>query len=210
MLDGIDPQIASAWEKAREIFQKNGAIIKEVSLAHAIDSIKVYYFTSTAEASSNLARYDGIKYGHKTQQDYKNIEEMVAYSRSEGFGEEVKNRILIGTRNLMSDSYTENYERILRLRNAIKHEFATVFKNCDALLCPTTPNLPFAINYQQTELEEYINDILTVPVNIAGLPAISVPFGKATCKRPIGFQLIAKEFNERTLFETALFLEQNS
>lgn len=206
MLEGIHPEIKKAWEEAKKLLESEGAIVKEISLAHAMHSIKVYYFISTSEASSNLARYDGIKYGYRTQKECKTIEELVSYSRAEGFGTEVKNRILIGTKNLLSDSYKENYERILKLRRAIKNEFTEVFTQCDAILCPTTPNLAHPLNYQQTELEEYINDILTVPVNIAGLPAISVPFGKASCGRPIGMQLIAKEFNEKVLFEVASVL----
>lgn len=208
MMDGIHPEITKAWNEAKRLFESKGAIVKEVSLKHAMDSIKVYYFISTAEASSNLARYDGIKYGYRTQKDCKTIEELISHSRAEGFGYEVKKRIIIGTRNLLSDSYKENYEKILRLRSAIKHEFAEVFKECDVLLCPTTPNLAPRMNETQTELEEYINDILTVPVNIAGLPAISIPFGKASCGRPIGIQLIAKEFQEQKLLNAALFLEK--
>lgn len=207
LIDGIHPEIVKAWNDAKSLFEKNGAIVKEVSIPNAISSIKVYYFISTAEASSNLARYDGIKYGHKTQVKCNNIEEMISRSRAEGFGNEVKNRILVGTKNLLSDSYKENYEKILRLRTAIKQDFATVFETCDAILCPTTPNLAHPMNYKQTELEEYINDILTVPVNIVCLPAISVPFGKSSCGRPIGLQIISKEFNEKSLFETAMFLE---
>ena len=207
MMDGIHPEIIKAWNDAKKLLEKNGATVKEISLAHAMASIKVYYFISTAEASSNLARYDGIKYGYRTQKECKTIEELVAHSRAEGFGTEVKNRILIGTRNLLSDSYKENYERILKLRTAIKNEFGEVFKTCDAILCPTTPNLAPPMNHQQTNLEEYINDILTVPVNIAGLPAISIPFGKASCGRPIGLQLIAKEFNESILLNTAAVVE---
>jgi aspartyl-tRNA(Asn)/glutamyl-tRNA(Gln) amidotransferase subunit A len=206
-MDGIDPQIVKAWADARKKLELEGANIIEVSLPHAMDSIKAYYFISTAEASSNLARYDGIKYGHRTQKDFKTIEEIVSHSRAEGFGTEVKNRILVGTRNLLSDSYKENYERILKLRRIIKYEFEQVFQKCDAILCPTTPNLAPTFNQTQTELEEYINDILTVPVNIAGLPAISVPFGKGTCGRPIGMQVITKAYNEKTLFEVALSLE---
>ena len=208
MMDGIHPEIIKAWDSAKKLFKQGGAIIKEVSLQHAMESIKVYYFISTAEASSNFARYDGIKYGHRTTKQCNTIEELVTCSRTEGFGHEVKNRILIGTRNLLSDSYKENYERILRLRMAIKQEFAEVFQSCDAILCPTTPNLAPPINYQQTDLEEYINDILTVPANIAGLPAISIPFGKASCGRPIGLQLMAKEFTEVNLLNCATFLEQ--
>ncbi len=209
-MDGIDPQIVKAWGEARKKLELEGANIVEVSLPHAMDSIKVYYFISTAEASSNLARYDGIKYGHRTQKDFKTIEEVVSHSRAEGFGAEVKNRILVGTRNLLSDSYKENYERILKLRRIIKHEFEQVFQKCDAILCPTTPNLALTFNQKQTELEEYINDILTVPVNIAGLPAISVPFGKGACGRPIGMQIITKAFDEKTLFEVALSLETSA
>ncbi len=206
-MDGIDPQIVKAWQDARKKLENDGAKIVEVSIPHAMDSIKVYYFISTAEASSNLARYDGIKYGHRTQKECKTIEELVSHSRAEGFGDEVKNRILVGTRNLLSDSYKENYERILKLRRIIKNEFEHVFQQCDAILCPTTPNLALTFNQKQTELEEYINDILTVPVNIAGLPAISVPFGVGSCGRPIGMQIITNAFDEKTLFEIAFALE---
>ncbi len=209
MMDEIDPAIINAWEEAKRVLESGGATVKEVSLAHAMESIKVYYFISTAEASSNLARYDGVKYGHRTQKECQNIQEMISYSRAEGFGTEVQKRILIGTRNLLSDSYKENYEKILKLRNAIKCEFAEVFTSCDVLLCPTTPNLTPTFNTRQTDLQEYINDILTVPVNIAGLPAISIPFGSASCGRPIGMQLITKEFCENTLFNVASFLESN-
>lgn len=207
LLDGIDPAIVKAWDEARILLEKRGATIREISIPHAIHSIKVYYFISTAEASSNFARYDGIKYGHRTARDYKNIEELVSYSRAEGFGSEVKQRILIGTNNLLSDSYKDNYERVLKLRRIIKNEFTESFKTCDAILCPTAPNLAPRMNETQTQLQEYINDILTVPVNIAGLPAISVPFGNGPCGRPIGMQLICNSFEEQKLFNIASVLE---
>lgn len=207
LLDGIEPAIQKAWQEAKMLYEQAGANVVEISLQNAVHSIKVYYFISTAEASSNLARFDGIKYGHRTQKEVKNIEELVSYSRAEGFGSEVKRRILIGTNNLLSDSYKENYERILKLRRIIKNEFTEAFKICDAILCPTTPNLAPRVNETQTQLQEYINDILTVPVNIAGLPAISVPFGSASCGRPIGMQLICNSMEERKLFEIASFLE---
>lgn len=207
--DNIHPDIAKNWQETLAKLEKSGAKIVEISLPNVKYSIQVYYFISTAEASSNLARYDGIKYGYSRNVDGETLDQMIARNRFEGFGEEVKRRILIGTSMILKDSYETNFKSILRLRALIAHEYKEAFKKCDALVYPTTPNLALEFGESQTAIQEYLNDLLTVPANIVGLPAISVPTTLSSDGRPIGIQIVANAFHESELFKTAFALENS-
>ena len=209
MNNAMDESVKNRWSQTIKLFEKSGCKICEISLAHAKYSPQVYYFIAMAEATSNLARYDGLKYGHSTQLQFDSVSDLISQNRSEGFGEEVQRRILIGTNMILKDSYESNYKNILKVRNLIKNEYLNAFKSCDVILYPTAPNVALEFDQKQTQVEEYLNDILTVPVNVAGLPAISVPCGKSHNEElPIGMQLIGKHFDETTLLKTAFLLEK--
>lgn len=211
LTEGSNPEIIANLQETVKELEKLGAIVKEISLPNVKHSIKLYYFISTVEAASNLARFDGIKYGFSANQDTlpHNItyEEFISKNRGEGFGKEVKNRILTGTAVLMAGKYDETYKKAMQLRSVICSEFTDSFKDVDLILNHTTPNLALRVNETQNQLEEYLNDILTVPINIAGLPSISVPTILAKDGRPIGLQLSAKPFDDVKLLNTAFALE---
>lgn len=205
--DGTNPEILENLEQTIKEFQKMGAEVIEVSLPNIKHAIELYYFISTVEAASNFARFDGVKYGfsQKTGQSY---EEFISKNRGEGFGSEVKNRILTGTAVLMSGSYEETYEKAMKVRGLICHEFEQAFKGVDLILSQTTPNLALRVSEKQSQLEEYLNDILTVPINIAGLCSIAVPTILSKDGRPIGMQLSAKPFDDAKLLNAAFAIEQ--
>jgi aspartyl-tRNA(Asn)/glutamyl-tRNA(Gln) amidotransferase subunit A len=204
---GSHPEIIANLEQTIKELQGRGAIIKEISLPNVKHAIKLYYFISTVEASSNLARFDGVKYGH-SQKIAGSYEEFISRNRAEGFGSEVKNRILTGTAVLMSGSYEETYEKAMKMRGLIISEFAEAFKEVDFILNHTTPNLALRVSEKQNQLEEYLNDILTVPVNIAGLCSISIPTILSSDGRPIGMQLTGKQFDDARLLDVAFGIEQ--
>ncbi|WP_390602669.1 amidase family protein, partial [Staphylococcus pseudintermedius] len=165
--------------------------------------IPSYYVIASAEASSNLARFDGIRYGYHSK-EAQTLEELYKLSRSEGFGKEVKRRILLGTYVLSSGYYDAYYKKAQKVRTLIKNDFENVFKDYDVILGPTTPTVAFDLGAEINDpLTMYANDLLTTPVNLAGLPGISVPCGLAENGRPIGLQLIGKPFDEKTLYRVA-------
>lgn len=206
--EGLDSEIADTLEKTVEYLKNQGAIVEEISLPITQSGLSSYYIISSAEASSNLARYDGIRYGYRTE-DYESLENLMLNTRTEGFGKEVKRRIMLGTYALSSGYYDAYYKRAMLLRNKIRKEFKKAFESYDVLLTPTSPILPFNIGEKvEDPLTMYLADIYTVNVNIAELPAISVPCGLSKTKLPIGLQLIGDHYTEGKLFQTANSIEQ--
>jgi len=206
--DGINPEIKSKIEEAIKLFERNGAVIENISLPALKLALPVYYIIACAEASSNLGRYDGIRYGYRTS-SYTSIEDMIVKTRSEGFGDEVKRRIMLGTYVLSSGYYDAYYKKACLIREEINREFDAVFEKCDVLVAPTAPNTAFPLNYKgASPVEIYLSDICTVPVNIAGVPAISVPCGEDAGGLPIGMQIIGRRFGEATVLQAAYFYEQ--
>ena len=206
--DGINPEIKSKIEEALNLFEKNGAKIENIRFPALKIALPVYYIIACAEASSNLGRYDGIRYGYRTS-SYTSIDDMIVKTRSEGFGDEVKRRIMLGTYVLSSGYYDAYYKKACLIREEINREFDAVFEKCDVLVAPTAPNTAFPLNYRgASPVEMYLSDICTVPVNIAGVPAISIPCGADAKGLPIGMQIIGKRFDEATVLQAAHFYEQ--
>jgi aspartyl-tRNA(Asn)/glutamyl-tRNA(Gln) amidotransferase subunit A len=205
---GVQSGILQAIERAKSLLEQAGAQVKEVSLPHTKYAIAAYYIICTAEASSNLARYDGARYGHRTN-DAASLEEMYVKSRSEGFGAEVKRRIMLGTHVLSSGYSDAYYRRAMKVRTLIRRDFEAAFQSCDVLLAPTTPTTAFKAGEKIDDpLTMYLCDIFTVSMNLAGVPALSLPAGKDQNSLPIGIQLIAKPFDETTILQVGHFLEQ--
>ncbi len=207
---GVQPEILEAIARAQALFEKGGATLKEVSLPHTQYAIATYYIICTAEASSNLARYDGAHYGRRAQ-DVNSLEELYVKSRSEGFGAEVKRRIMLGTYVLSSGYYDAYYRRAMKVRTLIRRDFEQAFQQCDALLTPTTPTTAFKLGEKVSDpLTMYLSDIFTVSMNLAGVPALSLPAGFDKNGLPIGLQIVAKAFDETTMLQLAHYLEQNN
>ncbi len=208
--DGIDPDMKAQIFEAIQLYEKNGAEIINIKLPALKLALPVYYIIACAEASSNLGRYDGIRYGHRTTA-YESIEDMIYKTRTEGFGDEVKRRIMLGTYVLSSGYYDAYYKKACVIREEILREFNEVFAQCDVLIAPTAPNTAFPLNFKGASLiEMYLSDICTVPINIAGIPSISVPCGKDSKGLPIGMQIMGKKFDEAGILNMAYFYEQNS
>jgi len=206
----ISPQVKEAVQKALKEYEKMGVTIEEIDLKLADYAIAAYYIISSAEASSNLARYDGVKYGYRSE-NFSNLIELYKNTRSEGFGDEVKRRIMLGTYVLSSGYYDAYYKKALQVRTLIKNEFDEVFKNFDGIIGPTAPTTAFKIGEKNNDpLEMYLGDVYTVAVNIAGLPAISIPCGFDEHKLPIGLQIIGKAFDERKILQLAHAYEQKT
>ncbi|PTH59058.1 Asp-tRNA(Asn)/Glu-tRNA(Gln) amidotransferase subunit GatA [Staphylococcus agnetis] len=205
--EGVDEEVKASVLKAVETLKSLGATVEEVSLPRTPYGIPSYYVIASAEASSNLARFDGIRYGYHSK-DASNLEELYKMSRSEGFGEEVKRRIFLGTYVLSSGYYDAYYKKAQKVRTLIKNDFENVFNNYDVVIGPTTPTVAFDLGSEIDDpLTMYANDLLTTPVNLAGLPGISIPCGLAENGRPIGLQLIGKPFDEKTLYRVAYQFE---
>ena len=208
--DGIDPEVKSSVLKAEETYEALGAEIVELSLPNLKHALPAYYVISSAEASSNLARFDGIRYGYRTE-EYEDIEELYKKSRSEGFGPEVKRRIILGTFALSSGYYDAYYKKALQVRTLIAQDFNSAFEKCDIILSPVAPTTAYKIKEKVTNpLEMYMGDIYTVPVNIAGIPALSLPCGLDKEGLPIGMQLIGKAFDESTLYKAGYAFEKEA
>jgi aspartyl-tRNA(Asn)/glutamyl-tRNA(Gln) amidotransferase subunit A len=206
--EGIDPEVRASVLAALKQLEAMGAIVEEVSLPHTEYAIATYYLLASSEASSNLARFDGVRYGVRSK-NATNLLELYHKSRSEGFGPEVKRRIMLGTYALSSGYYDAYYLKAQKVRTLIKQDFDKVFENYDVVIGPTAPTAAFAIGSQTANpLTMYMNDILTIPVNLAGLPAISVPCGFTSSKLPIGLHIIGKPFDESTVLRTAHAFEQ--
>jgi len=208
-VDNMPAEIDKLWKKGIDFLKDAGAIIKNISLPHTKYALPAYYIVAPAEASSNLARYDGVKYGHRSKGN--NLFEMYENTRSEGFGDEVKRRILIGTYVLSSGYYDAYYLKAQKVRQLIKNDFDKVFNDVDAILTPSTPSAAFKIGDKKDDpVSMYLNDVFTVPVNLAGLPAISVPAGHDKNNLPLGLQLIGKPFDEQTILNLSLAIEKRA
>ncbi len=207
--EGLNSEVKEALEKAIEKYRKLGAEVSECSLPVTKHALPAYYIIADAEASSNLGRFDGIRYGYRTK-NYETLKDIFRNSRSEGFGPEVKRRIILGTYVLSSGYYDAYYKKAQKVRTVIKKAFSDVFEKFDIILTPTAPTVAWDIGAKVANpLEMYLMDLYTVPINMAGVPAISIPCGKDKEGMPIGMQLIAKHFNEETLYKAAYTYEQN-
>ena len=205
--EGVSDEVKTAVMNAAKEYEKLGAQLVEISLPSTEYALAAYYIIASAEASSNLARFDGVKYGYRAS-GYKNLEELYEKTRSEGFGAEVKRRIMLGTYVLSSGYYDAYYKKAKFTQMLIQEHFRKAFESCDVILTPTAPDTAFKIGENiNDQIKMYMNDILTVTVNIAGLPAISIPCGTDSKKLPIGCQLIGAKFSEQTLFNTAAAYE---
>lgn len=208
--EGINPEVKEKVENAIEEYKKMGAVVEECSLPIAEYTLATYYIISCAEASSNLGRFDGIRYGYRTN-NYSNLRELFVNSRTEGFGAEVKRRIILGTYVLSSGYYDAYYKKAQQVRTLIKNEFNKVFEKYDILIIPTSPVTAFGIGEKSDNpLEMYMADICTVPINVAGVPAISIPCGVDKEGLPIGMQIIGKHFSEETILNAAYTYEQKT
>jgi aspartyl-tRNA(Asn)/glutamyl-tRNA(Gln) amidotransferase subunit A len=205
---GLDGEVEKAVRAALAEYQKRGATVKEVSLPHSKYAVAAYYLVATAEASSNLARYDGVHFGHRAA-GHGDLQDMVARSRGEGFGAEVKRRILLGTYALSSGYKDAYYLKALQVRRLIRNDFDQVFSECDVIVGPTAPTPAFKIGERSDDpLAMYLADVYTISANLAGLPAISIPCGFTRAGLPIGLQLIAPAFEEEKLLGAARLFEQ--
>ena len=206
---GIQTEIKEAVENAIKVYEMLGAECEECSLPLSKYALPAYYLISSAEASSNLARFDGIKYGYRAE-EYHGLTDLYEITRSEGFGEEVKRRIMLGTYALSSGYYDAYYKKAQQVRGLIKRDFAACFEKYDVLLTPTTPTTAYKFGEKSDPVAMYMGDICTVAVNIAGLPAISIPAGLDKKGMPIGIQLIANSFEERKLLTAAFAYERET
>ena len=206
--EGINPEVKQKLEEAIQIYKQLGATVEECSLDIAEYALATYYIIACAEASSNLGRFDGIRYGYRTK-NYTNLKELFRNSRSEGFGKEVKRRIILGTYVLSSGYYDAYYKKAQQVRTFVKEKFEEAFSKYDILLTPTTPTVAFEIGSKlENPLEMYLADICTVSINIAGIPAISLPCGVDQKGMPIGMKLIGNRFAEGTILNAAHSFEQ--
>lgn len=205
-IDNMPVEIEKLWSRGMEMLKDAGAELLDVSLPHTKYALPTYYIVAPAEASSNLARYDGVRYGLRVDGD--TLEEMYEATRGEGFGKEVRRRIMIGTYVLSAGYYDAYYVKAQKLRTLISQDFCNAFEQADALLTPTTPSAAFVIGERMDDpLQMYINDIFTVPASMAGVPAISVPVGLSEEGMPLGLHLITNAYDEGTLFRVAGVLE---
>ena len=206
-VEGMPKEIEELWQKGITIAKEAGAEILDISLPNTNYALPTYYIVAPAEASSNLARYDGVKYGFRSKG--KNLIDMYEKTRSEGFGNEVKRRIMIGTYVLSSGYYDAYYLKAQKVRRLIKNDFDEVYKKVDAILTPSTPSSAFKIGEKTNDpVSMYLNDIFTVPINLAGLPAISIPAGHDEKGYPLGLQIIGKAFDEQNILNIAYSLEE--
>lgn len=206
---GPDKEIKASIQEAMKKFEELGAELIEVSMPTFEYAVATYYLIAPAEASSNLARYDAVKFGHRSKES-KDLLRMYYNTRREGFGNEVKRRIMLGTYALSAGYYDAYYLKALKVRTLIKEDFAKAFGKCDVLLSPTSPSVAFKIGEKTADpLSMYLSDIATIPVNLAGLPAISLPCGSSR-GLPIGLQIIGKAFAEETILRAAFTFEQNT
>ncbi|MEA2021423.1 MAG: Asp-tRNA(Asn)/Glu-tRNA(Gln) amidotransferase subunit GatA [Candidatus Caldatribacteriota bacterium] len=209
-IEGLDKEVKLAIDKALKLYEKMGAEIEEVSLPHTEYSLPTYYLIATAEASSNLARYDGVQYGYRTK-NYRDLPSLYRKTRSEGFGSEVKRRIMLGTYALSSGYYDDYYLKAQKVRTLIKQNFDRAFEKYDVLITPTAPTPAFKLNEKVNDpLTMYLCDIYTLPINLAGVPAISINCGYSKNNLPIGLQIIGKPFDEETIIRAAYNFEQSS
>ncbi len=205
---GLDAEVEQAVRKALALYKEQGATIKDVSLPHSKYAVATYYLVATAEASSNLARYDGVHYGYRAK-EYGNLVDMYARSRGEGFGDEVKRRIMLGTYALSSGYKDAYYVKALKVRRLIRDDFDRAFASCDVVMGPTSPTPAFRVGERVADpLTMYLSDIYTISCNLAGIVGISVPCGFTGSNLPIGLQILAPPFEEEKLLRVARMHER--
>ncbi|WP_087974680.1 Asp-tRNA(Asn)/Glu-tRNA(Gln) amidotransferase subunit GatA [Oceanobacillus rekensis] len=208
LAEGVAPEVKESVLEALKVYESLGATWEEVSLPHSKYAVATYYLLSSSEASANLARFDGVRYGVRSE-NADNMIDMFKNSRSEGFGPEVKRRIMLGTFALSSGYYDAYYKKAQKVRTLIKNDFDKIFEEYDVIIGPTTPTKAFKVGENTDDpLTMYANDILTIPVNLAGVPGISIPCGFTEDRLPIGLQIIGKYFDESTVYRTAHAFEQ--
>ena len=206
LLEGLNQEIKDKSDECIKIFKDSGLEMVDISLPHTKYALPTYYIIAPAEASANLARYDGVRYGLREKSE--NLDDLYQITRASGFGDEVKRRLIIGTYVLSAGYYDAYYLKALKVRQLIADDFKKAFEKCDLIFTPTTPNVAFPIGEKQSDpLEMYLNDVLTVPASLAGLPAISVPAGKNKNELPIGMQIIGKPFEEISVLSAANAIE---
>ena len=210
-MDGMDAEIARSWDRGVEWLKDAGAEVVEISLPHTKYALPAYYIVAPAEASSNLARYDGVRYGLRELPDGANLQDMYAATRAAGFGDEVKRRILIGTYVLSAGFYDAYYTQAMKVRTLIRGDFEKAFAGCDVILAPTSPSAAFALGEKSDDpIAMYLNDVFAVPASLAGLPAMSVPAGLNSDGLPLGLQIIGKAFDEQGVLNAGLAIEQRA
>ena len=209
VMDGMDPDVMRLWEQGQEWLKAAGAELVNVSLPHTKYALPTYYIIAPAEASSNLARYDGVRYGNRVEAD--SLDDMYGATRAAGFGDEVQRRILIGTYVLSAGYYDAYYLKAQRVRRLIRNDFDEAFAKVDAILTPATPSAAFAVGRKVDDpVTNYLNDVFTVPANLAGIPGMSVPAGINADGLPLGLQVLGRPFDEATLYSVGQVLEQSA
>jgi aspartyl-tRNA(Asn)/glutamyl-tRNA(Gln) amidotransferase subunit A len=209
-VEGMDPDVENSVKEAVELYKKWGAQVQRISLPHTEYAVAVYYIICTAEASSNLARYDGVKYGFRSK-GYRDLMEMYTQTRANGFGKEVKRRIILGTYVLSAGYYEAYYRKASQVRTLMRADFEEAFRKVDVIVTPTAPTPAFRIGEKvEDPLQMYLSDIHTIPVNLAGIPAISIPCGFSREGLPIGLQIMGRHFDEGKLLRVAYTFEKNT
>jgi aspartyl-tRNA(Asn)/glutamyl-tRNA(Gln) amidotransferase subunit A len=206
--DGMSAEIEKLWQQGKEWLKDAGAEIVDISLPHTKYALPTYYIIAPAEASANLSRYDGVRYGLRVQPKGCSLDDMYELTRAEGFGDEVKRRIMIGTYVLSAGYYDAYYKKAQSVRTLIARDFDAAFEKCDVILTPTTPSAAFAAGEKMDPVTMYLNDVFTVPASLAGLPGMSVPAGVSSEGLPLGLQLIGKAFDEVTMIKAAGAIER--
>ncbi|WCT76475.1 Asp-tRNA(Asn)/Glu-tRNA(Gln) amidotransferase subunit GatA [Novosphingobium humi] len=209
-IEGLNADVAKAWDDGIAWLKDAGAEVVDISLPHSKYALATYYIIAPAEASSNLARYDGVRYGLRDLPDGANLQEMYAATRAAGFGAEVKRRILIGTYVLSAGFYDAYYTQAQKVRTLIARDFEEAFKQCDVILAPTAPTPAFALGEKSNPLDLYLGDVFSVPASLAGLPAMSVPAGLSSDGLPLGLQIIGRPFDEQGVLNAGLAIEQRA
>ncbi len=208
-MDGVNSEIIKMWQDSILMMQNDGAEIVNITLPHAKYALPVYYVIAPAEASSNLSRYDGVRFGHRSEKECYNLDEMYINTRTEGFGEEVKRRIMIGAYVLSATQMDAYYLKAQKVRRLIAQDFKEAYEKVDVILLPSTPTAAFGVNENQNDpITMYLNDIFTIPASLAGLPCSSVPAALSTTHLPLGMQLIAPAFDEYNLIRATAVIER--
>ena len=209
-MEGTDPEILDSWERGKEWLRDAGAEVVDISLPHTKYALPTYYIIAPAEASSNLARYDGVRYGLR-EMGVKSLDDMYAATRAAGFGAEVKRRIMIGTYVLSAGFYDAYFTKAQKVRTLIKRDFTEAFKQCDLILTPTAPSAAFGLQEKMSDpLAMYLNDVFAVPASLVGLPAMSVPGGLDGQGLPLGIHLIGRELDEQGVLNAGLAIEERA
>jgi aspartyl-tRNA(Asn)/glutamyl-tRNA(Gln) amidotransferase subunit A len=209
-IEGMNPDVEKSVAQAIDLFKEWGAEVKRISLPHTQYAVAIYYIICTAEASSNLARYDGVKYGLRSK-GYRDLIELYTKTRAEGFGKEVKRRIILGTYVLSAGYYDAYYRKASQVRTLMRNDFEEAFREVDVIISPTAPTPAFRIGEKvEDPLQMYLSDIHTIPVNLAGIPGLSVPCGFSHENLPIGLQIMGRHFDEGMLLRAAYTFEQRT